>query len=188
MLLSESVQLLGDQGKYFSDVYKLYEYRDDQLLKDYLDFVIHEPLEWMRGFPVKFVNKVSFSKPKTALIKLLKQSDVIDALGQAYVRRVHDIVWSTFKKHSEEIIAKRQNSVAVSVLDQLDSGSVYSEPQLHVEDVVSVHSVRKPRESVDKWEARYRVLESAYRELLADSAHSPGLTQSALRFLDALSA
>jgi hypothetical protein len=205
MLLSESVALLGEQGKYFSDVYKLYEYHDNQLLKDYLDFVIHEPAEWMRGFPAKLVNKGSFSKPKTALIKLLKQPVVVNALGEDYVKHVHDVVWSTFKKHSEEIIAKRQKSVAVSILDQLDEDSVHSDqgrPQLEiqeepVDDVVSLYSMNgPPRSSVipplvvceeAKWESRYRILESAYRDLIDDlSVTCPGLTRSALRLLDGL--
>jgi hypothetical protein len=199
MLLSDSVALLGDQGKHFSDVYKLYEYRDDQLLKDYLDFVIHEPVEWMRGFPAKLVTKGAFSKPKAALIKLLKQETVIDALGEEYVKRVHDVVWAAFKKHAEDILAKRRPNSAVSVLDQLDGGASVQSALHHeedIDDIASVHSVRLPREprqsrlvpSTSNWEQRYRVLELAYREMLVDlSIHHPGAARSALTLLDALS-
>jgi hypothetical protein len=200
MLLSESVLLLGERGKYFSDVYKLYEYQDDQLLKDYLDFVIHEPVEWMRGFPVKMVTKGSFSKPKSALIKLLKQSEVIAALGDEYCKKVYDVVWSTFKKHADEIIASR-NKIrgAVSVLDQLEYNNGVN-PSLVIEeeiedDAESIHSIRLPRSAqkpqihteID-WEKKYRILEEAYKNLLTDMSHSPGLTQSALTLLNALSA
>ncbi len=197
MLLSDSVLLLGDQGKYFSDVYKLYEYKDDQLLKDYLDFVIHEPAEWMRGFPAKMVTKGSFSKPKSALIKLLKQESVVTALGESYVKKVHDIVWAAFKKHADDIVASRNKTAPVSVVDQLDADDLGS-PSLLIEediqDAESIHSVRLPRKpaggqrEVD-WEKRYHVLEEAYKELVNDlSVSFPGLGRSALILLNALTA
>jgi hypothetical protein len=196
MLLSDSVLLLGDQGKYFSDVYKLYEYKDDQTLKDYLDFVIHEPVEWMRGFPSKMITKGSFSKPKSALIKLLKQESVITALGESYVKKVHDIVWAAFKKNADDIVASRNKTATVSVVDQLDADDLGA-PSLvideDIQDAESIHSVRLPRKpaggqgAVD-WEKRYRILEAAYKDLVNDlSASFPGLGKSTLTLLDALS-
>lgn len=193
MLLSDAMLLLGDQGKYFSDVYKLYEYRDDQLLKDYLDFVIHEPAEWMRGFPSKMVTKGSFSKPKSALIKLLKQDAVVESLGESYVKKVHDIVWAAFKKHADDILASRHKTSPVSIVDQLDADDLGS-PSLVIDDDIqdaeSIHSVRLPRKPTGvhvDWEKRYHVLEDAYRELVNDlSVSFPGLGKSALILLNAL--
>ena len=73
MNLDDACKLLGAQGRVFAEIYKLYGFKDDRSLKDYLDFVIHEPVEWLKGFPSKWDTRASFGRPKTALIKLLKE-------------------------------------------------------------------------------------------------------------------
>ena len=188
MKLLEATGLLGGQARYFSDVYKLYNYRDDQLLKDYFDFITHEPLEWMKGFPAKLTQKGSFSRPKAAVIKLLKHRDVIAVLGEDYTQAVYDVVWNTFKKHVDEIVAKRQQGGA-TVVDQMDARSSSSEPvpptmviEEDAESVQSMHSVRLrvPAKNEIKyetnWEAKYRVLEQAYIQLLKEGVNASALT------------
>jgi hypothetical protein len=221
MILSEAAALLGEQSKYFLDVYKLYNYRDEQLLKDYLDFVCTEPVEWMRGFPARLRNISSFAKPKTALIKLLKHETVQTTLGREYVQKVYDVVWKTYKQHAEIIVAKREakhdakpqadsmlgsarESSRESILDQMEERT--GEPRIpHMSlcdldnDAESVHSVRRPRSMIvapvmlapatgTNWERKYRIVEAAYRGLLEHykSTH-PGLAESALMLLDAIS-
>ena len=71
MNLATATALAGSQARYVSEVYKVFQYKDDQTLRDYLDFVIHEPVEWLKGFPAKLTTKGAFSRPKTALLKLL---------------------------------------------------------------------------------------------------------------------
>jgi hypothetical protein len=213
MNLIEATALLGEQGKYFLDVYKLYNYRDDQLLKDYLDFVITEPVEWMQGFPARLHNISSFAKPKTALIKLLKHETVQAALGQEYVQKVYNVVWKTYKQHAEAIVAKREaksrtvdkDSIRESILDQMEerTGEPHT-PHMSVHDLdndaESVHSMRRPRNITvapvmlapasggGSWERKYRIVEAAYRGLLEHyKATHPGLSESALMLLDAIS-
>lgn len=137
MKLSEAYSLLVEDGvsdnhRYFAEVYKLYQFRDDQLLKDYLEFIIREPVSWFRGFPAKLTTKTSFSKPKTAVIKLLKHDTVIDELGEEYVQRVHDVVWKTYKQCHEEILETRQKTKSptakMTVMDHFDVESYESLP------------------------------------------------------------
>ena len=189
MNLAGATNLLGAQARYFSDVYKLYEFKDDQLLKDYLDFITHEPVEWMKGFPAKLTQKGSFSRPKAAVIKLLKHADVIEALGETYTQSVYDIVWNTFKKHIDAILATRQHFLGADLLDDQDSQS--SEPvppnlriTEDVESVQSTHSVRLPKRlpATTDWEKKYRILEEAYIQLVKE-----GVNASALTLLSALS-
>ena len=156
MNLGAATNLLEANGKHFSDVYKLYNFRDDTALKDYLDFVIHEPKEWMRGFPKKLKSRGAFGSPKTALIKLLKQASVVDVLGADYIKQVYDVVWQAFKKHGDEVYLSRNKMEmpqpieeymeAVSMVSEDDAGH---HPHLEIVDdeleVESVHSVRKPR-------------------------------------------
>jgi hypothetical protein len=112
MKLIEAYNLLVEDGvannhRFFSELYKHYGFDDDRMLKEYLDFIEHEPVAWLRGFPAKLTTKLAFAKPKTAVIKLLKKHAVIQALGQEYAIQLHDIVWNTFKREAEAIVTER---------------------------------------------------------------------------------
>lgn len=132
MKLVEAYTLLVEDGildnhRYFSELYKLFGFRDDQTLKEYLDFIDHEPVAWLEGFPSKLVSKQTFAKPKTSLIKLLKKEEVVTILGENYINRMYDVVWSTFKKEHQRILEKRQKSHK-TVLDHFDTESYESLP------------------------------------------------------------
>jgi len=185
MNLSDATGLLGNQARYFSDVYKLFDFKDNQNLKDYLDFIVHEPVEWMKGFPARLTQKGSFSRPKAAIIKLLKHTNVIQVLGKEYTQNVYDTVWNTFKKHVEVILTARQ-AQCQGLEDDADSEQS-AEPVppnlLIMEDAESVrsnHSVRPPKRVMpatpDNWETKYRVLEKAYIALLTEGAQASALT------------
>lgn len=210
MNLSAASVLAGSQSRYVSEVYKIFQYKDDQTLRDYLDFVIHEPVEWLKGFPAKLVTKGAFSRPKTALLKLLKHADVQAELGDEYTSHVHDIVWTAFKQNADAIVAKRStlagnagagthtgNAVKEDAkTEHEDESSVQEENEIRfevAEDAESVHSVRLPRvaaaPTVLPVDPRYKVLEAAYLDLLSEfEASNPGLTASLRRLLSALSA
>lgn len=175
MKLSDATVLLGEQGRFFSELYKHFNYRDDQLLKDYLDFVIHEPAEWLKGFPTKLTKPGTFAKPKTALIKLLKQAEVKAALDDAYCTRVHDIVWQTFKTHADTILQTRQHPADIPPV---------GEP-VREQDVESIHTAPV---QPDEWERKYRVLETIVRDLVKDYKDTnPGLVSATLTLLEQFS-
>jgi len=180
MKLSDATTILGTQARYFSDVYKLYEFKDEQLLKDYLDFITHEPVEWMKGFPAKLTQKGSFSRPKAAVIKLLKHADVIAALGETYTQSVYDVVWNTFKKHIDAILAMRQHSIMDQLGEHDSQSSEPVPPNLLItedaESVESVHSVRLPKRQITDWERKYRILEQAYIQLVKEGVNASALT------------
>jgi hypothetical protein len=112
MKLKDAYALLHESGnadhhRNFAMIFKHYNFDDDTDLKDYLDFVESETLEWYKGFPAGFLTKEQLGKPKTALIKLLKAADVKTALGAEYVAKVHKKVWDTFKHNVESIAQER---------------------------------------------------------------------------------
>ena len=112
MKLIDAYNLLAEDGvadnhRYFAEVYKQFQFRDDDTLKDYVDFILHEPVHWMRGFPAKLTSKTAFSKPKTAVIKLLKKTAVMEDLGVEYAAEAQATVWDTYKIHHEEILKER---------------------------------------------------------------------------------
>ena len=90
-----------------------------------MDFIIHEPVEWMKGFPARWVTKGSFGRPKTALVKLLKLDKVREEYTDAYTQRVYDCVWTTFKKHADDILAHRmQKNIIVDNGIRSSRGSI----------------------------------------------------------------
>jgi hypothetical protein len=122
MKLSEATQLLESHGRDFSEIYKLYNFKDDADLKDYLDFIVHEPVEWMKGFPARWVTKGSFGRPKTALVKLLKLDKVREEYTESYTQRIYDCVWSTFKKHADDILSHRNMIQKNTIIPDNGSG------------------------------------------------------------------
>lgn len=160
MKLLEAYNLLVGDGitdnhRYFSEVYKAFQFTDDHSLKEYLEFVLHEPLEWMRGFPAKLISKTSFSKPKTALIKLLKKTEVVEDVGESLVEQVYDAVWNTYKKEHEKLIsdreAKKQATLGVrlSVVEQFDTESFESLPVPPLRQSVAIKNNRAAKDDAN---------------------------------------
>jgi hypothetical protein len=130
MLLSEAHTLLVEDGvadnhRYFVEMYKQFQFTDSQTLKDYLEFILHEPKLWMQGFPSKLTTKQAFGKPKTAIIKLLKKPEVVRDLGTEFVTKAHDVIWKTFKLEHESILRSRAPTMQV---DELESVGSYEIP------------------------------------------------------------
>lgn len=107
MKLAEAAQLCEGTSRPFAEVYKLYNFKDEDDLRAYCDFVIHEPVEWMRGFPAAWKSPSMFSKPRAAFHRLMKLPAVSDSLGADYCENVHDVVWNAFKAHMTTILEKR---------------------------------------------------------------------------------
>jgi hypothetical protein len=121
---------IADNCRYFAELYKYFQFRDEQLLKEYLQFIIQEPADWIRGFPTKLTTKTSFSKPKTAVIKLLKKDAVRNAVTAAFADKVHDIIWKTYKQTWESVLNARERARTprMSVMDHFDAESVEEQP------------------------------------------------------------
>ena len=190
MKISDAALLLEGLSRYFTDVYKAFDYADGADLRDYLEFVIHEPAEWMRGFPAKWKSAATFYRPRAAFHKLLKHSAVIAELGAEYCDTVDGILWRAFKEDGPKILEKRGCSAAAS---EATEGSVVSDkPLLEIVDeaasiasAASRHSVRRVKkenvviacpvipvqqaaqqEEGGKWRQKFEVLYAAYLALL----------------------
>jgi hypothetical protein len=111
MKLSDAAQLCEGNARAFAEVYKIYNYKDDDDLRAYCDFVTHEPVEWMRGFPAAWKSVGLFSKPRAAFHRLLRASSVVEELGAEYCENVHTVIWNAFKGHMDTILEKRAGAV-----------------------------------------------------------------------------
>ena len=182
MLLKNAGALLGSNERYFTVVYEAFKYKGEDLLRTYIDFIVREPVEWIRGFPLKLRTNASFAKPKAAIIKLLKTGNVLEALGAEYCSSAHDVVWDTFKKHGADILKARQaTGGAAPEENELipEGGEAAAAPAGNaidgVEEVTDI-SGAAPR-IVSQWESKYFLLKSVVFMLLSDVQHQqPGLT------------
>jgi len=175
MKLFESYELLDGQKRSFSDVAKHYNWKDDSELKDYLDFVLHEPVQWMIGYPASYaLHGPGFAKPKTALVKLLKNDAVKADLGEEYTKKVRDAVWDTYKQLSKtEADKNKEEIVEEPVLEIVDD--------MEAIEVNSIHSMK-----VSKGQDRSEVLATALRAFIeAEKEKHPGLAAVSLTLLDA---
>ena len=184
MQLAEASALLGEQNRDFVDVYKHYQFKESQTVKEYLEFITHEPTEWFASLPAKY-NSKNITKPKTALFKLLKHGNVTSALGTAYTKHVHDIILDAYKK---------RNNAVTPIESLLDSASVVSQsstikhvgPSLHIEgvpldtDAESIHSVKRVRKP------RVELLETVLYQVLSHHKENP-LYETVLTLLKAVS-
>ena len=184
MLLKNAGALLGSNERYFTVVYEAFKYKGEDLLRTYIDFIVREPVEWIRGFPLKLRTRASFAKPKATIIKLLKTGNVLEALGAEYCSSAHDVVWDTFKKHGEDILKARQatGGAAPEENELIPEGSEAAAAAAAaaanvidgVEEVTDI-SGAAPR-IVSQWESKYFLLKSVVFMLLSDVQHQqPGL-------------
>ena len=206
MKLKECGAFLGENSRYFTAVYEEFKFKDDDLLKDYLDFIQHEPVEWIKGFPLKLRTRLSFAKPKAAVIRLLKTPEILTELSAAYCSRAHDVVWDTFKKHGDTILDARLKKGLVGAGETLEGESneveqpdVQKQPEAPAQPVnellMEVSDIGQEAESVksdadapvtkndDHWKRKYYVVSAAMRAILEDQL---GVNKATLILLDAL--
>jgi len=205
--LGTTAALLADQARAFSDVYKLYGFKDDQPLSDYVDFFLHEPVAWFEGLPVSLKSKASFAKPKTALSKALKHDDIIAALGTEACEHAVTVLWNTYKKEADRIVAARSGT-SVSQEPTLQVNEVHDVADIaDIADIAESDESRPPPKggqsrkkakttvpveptvpvvatpSQMSYETKYRVVDRALRAMLSDVTSQ---NEAMLVFLDAL--
>jgi hypothetical protein len=198
--------LLGDQARVFSDVYKLYGFKDGDTFSDYVNFFLHEPVAWFEGLPASLKSKVSFAKPKTAFSKALKHGDVIAALGAEACEAAISVLWNTYKKEADRIVAARSLPEATedAAAEAAEAAADTTEPHLEIEEVEE-RPLRRSRKQKSKaaeihvggnvaalaagesagaklsYETKYRIVDQALRAMLGS-----GQNEATLVLLNAL--
>ena len=211
--LGSVAALLDEQARSFSDVYKLYGFSEDQSFSEYVDFFLHEPVAWFEGLPASLKSKASFTKPKTAFSKALKHGDVIAALGAEACENAVHVLWDTYKKEADRIVASRSGTGAGAeeAAAAIAAAAIAAEPILEVtEEEPGKRRSRKQKakagdatappaapaapaaapaaaaasnSSTMSYETKYRVIDRAFRALLSDGFPA---SEATLVFLDAL--
>jgi hypothetical protein len=171
-------------GRILMAVAKHFNFKSEDDLKNYVDFVTHEPVAWLSGLPTDYAKNIG--KPKTAFVKLMKTESVRAVLGAEYCDAARQAVWDAYKtimKHTEE--GEEGEEIADGTIDQMITNVI--QPTLEIgegdfPDANSIHSVRVPRANNN----REAVLAAALRGYIkAESVAHPGLSAVALTLLDA---
>ena len=196
MLLKNAGALLGSNERYFTVVYEAFKYKGEDLLRTYIDFIVREPVEWIRNFPLKLRTRASFAKPKAAIIKLLKSANVLEALGAEYCSNAHDVVWDMFKKHGDDILNARlrvEGGVAEEneLIPEGEAAAVATAVAPvaidGIEEVTDISGANVAPKVVSQWETKYFLLKSVVFMLLSDYQHQqPGLSATVHTLINTL--
>jgi hypothetical protein len=179
MKLKDTEPLLGANNRHFTVVYEAFKFKDDGLLRDYIEFILNEPVEWIKGFPSKLRTRASFSKPKAALIKLLKTAPVQAHLGVDYCSKAHDVIWDTFKKHADTILDGREKSdVVVEETNTLVQESAPLPNENELEEVATIPEDTNTPAQVSDWQRKYYILKTVISTMLHDYKENVGLVSA----------
>lgn len=100
--------LRGDNQNYFKNIYKHYGKSNESPLKDYLEFIKSGMYNWFMLLPNYIVAKTTFSKPKTAIISVLKNVNVVKYLGKEYCEDFIKSISNFYKTKGDEILNLRK--------------------------------------------------------------------------------
>ena len=181
MKLEDAYKLVASHQRVIADIAKHYNWKDDADLKDYTDFILHEPLQWMNGYPVKYSDPSNFAKPKTAMVKLMKHVDVQEEYGEDYANKVRDAIWYAYKQSTKE------KPVTPLLATTEEAGKKTSGPRLTIVEGDEFEAASIKTESVvEQKKDRSAVLAAALRAFIeAEAQNHPGLAAVSLLLLDA---
>lgn len=183
LTLGSAAELLGEQSRIFTDVYKMYGFNDTQNLSEYTDFFLHEPVAWFEGLPSSLKSKASYAKPKTAFSKLMKQAEVIAVLGEEVCTHIHEVLWNTYKTEADRIVASRSEEPVLEVHRDEEQKPRRSRRQKAVVPEENVVETVAKNPGAMTYETKYHVIDRAFRAMLGDISAT---NEAMLVFLNAL--
>lgn len=113
MKLSDAYNILyeltksKDNARCFKVTYTWFQHEDNLDLKTYLDFISDNCKEWLERLPDEYNSQPSLAKPKTAVIKLIEQPQVIQAIGADFCAQLTTTITTTWKANKDRIAAQR---------------------------------------------------------------------------------
>lgn len=171
----------SEHVKYFKEQLKHFQRGSETSLKDYLDIINNNAVEWLHSLPKGVKSKSTFHKHKAPLYAILEHKDVIDAYGYNYCTTVLRNLKQAFKNNIDKILNERKQNgqeeeVAVDeVHEQEDSDD---ESELVVDNIDIVEKTDK-YEQHSKVNVKYDNLLVEHNELLREYALVKGLLERA---------
>jgi hypothetical protein len=171
----------NEHVKYFRDQLKHFQRAPDSALKEYLDIINNNAVEWLHSLPRGVKSKSTFHKYKAPLYVLLEHQDVINAYGFNYCTTVLKNVKQAFKDSIDKIISERkQNGQEEEVATEESHEQQDSDDELGI-DIENIDVVEKSNkhEQHSKIQQKYDNLLIEHNELLKEYALVKGLLERA---------
>ena len=90
----------------------------------YLETITSNPVDWFNTFPSQCKKISSLSKPKTALLNLLKNDTVLTTIGDALGAKHTSTIEKAWKKNKEALVKTRSVGVLLSTNQEPDTNSI----------------------------------------------------------------
>lgn len=98
-----------DYRKVHENIIKTFNFPCTGLLKDYLNMIKHDPLEWFNMFPKEYASTEALAKPKTALLHWLEKNErVRTELGASFCDDLAQTIHNVWKSNKDSLVAERK--------------------------------------------------------------------------------
>jgi hypothetical protein len=115
---------------YFKKQIVLFKVEPTSKLKDYLDIINDDPVQWLSSLPDDLTCKSAFHKYKEPIYKLIKHTKLHEDYGENYCVNLMNNIKQAFTINCQDIIDKRKNSkkpVETITLDDNSSSETESD-------------------------------------------------------------
>lgn len=141
MNIEQAINILAqcspDNHKNFKKQIYHYQVELTSPLKDYLDFIDIDVLEWLNTSPENYKAESTFYAFRSPVITLLKHKDVIAEYGEQYCTSLAKNISLVFSQNIDSIIKARNNTIIIE--DKSDTESDNDSDKTD-DDTQSVHS------------------------------------------------
>lgn len=131
---------IPDYIKYMEQICDILNRKPDSSFRDYVEAIMYDPDMWFNSFPEKLKSSSSLSKPKTALLNLLKESKVIAELGEDMCRNATEEVTNCWKKKYKNLsqTTKKDPTITDKIQKEIPVPQLQSQPSSSVESCINI--------------------------------------------------
>lgn len=172
LLTTANLLTKGDNKTYFVKVYRHYKKEDKVDLKKYLEYIDLNIHDWFYNLPNDIQARATFSKPKTAILNVLKHPVVIQAIGEKYCESFKNRFLSFYKEKGDDIFIKRTTIISSNKTLVTLGGTQEQEPiitELSSDEERSQHSDSSDDDDEDREEEEVEVLKAKINKLLEEN-------------------
>lgn len=130
----------GENNKYFKDQVKHFHKEQRSPLKEYIELVNKDPVQWLRSLPKGIKSKSTFHKYKAPLYVLLENEEVNEEYGESYCVSVIKNIKDSFKENIDNIINERKNTTT-SGSDSANKSLDFDNPSDEEDSVLDLNNL-----------------------------------------------
>lgn len=126
-------------------------------LKDYLDSINDDPVQWLSSFPNDLTSKSAFHQYKEPVYKLLKHTQLHEDYGENYCVNLMNNIKQAFTINCQDIIDKRKDNKKPTEIITFDDSSSESDIESNDNSELDINTLvpvdKKPTKDTIKQES-----------------------------------